>query len=43
MLREVALNIWLCGVIYSGKFDLNITERSYNLFRGSRALQRILR
>lgn len=27
MPREVALNIWLCGVIYSEKSDLNVEER----------------
>lgn len=26
-LREVALNIWLCSVIYSGKFDLKVAGR----------------
>lgn len=27
MLREVALNIWLCSVIYSEKFDLKVAGR----------------
>lgn len=26
MPREVALSIWLCSVIYSEKFDLNVVE-----------------